>query len=62
MRYYATEIRKGRYAVRPFGRFGTCGWIDGQAWTVTYINARNASEAMLKFHVSYSNKKPIIGR
>lgn len=60
MRYYVTEIRKGRFAIRPMGALGTCGWIDGKAWSVVYINARSAGQAMLKFHVSHSDKEPIV--
>jgi hypothetical protein len=60
MRYEATHLRGNRYAVRPAGALGTCGRINGEAWTVTYINARNPADAMLKFHVSHSNKQSIV--
>lgn len=53
MRFEATHLRGNRYAIRPVGKLGTCGWMnDGQAWSVVYINARNAAEALLKFHCS----------
>ncbi len=45
---YATLLRSGRYAVRPIGAIGTCGWINGKPWTVIYVNARSASEALRK--------------
>ena len=54
MRYEATQTRGNRYAVRPAGSLGTCGWIDGKSWIVVYINARSASQAMLKFHCSHN--------
>ena len=50
MRYEATRLRGNRYAVRPIGVLGTCGWINGEAWTVTYVHAQNARDAMLKFN------------
>lgn len=58
MRYEATEIaplrrsRLRRFAIRPAGTLGTCGWINGEAWSVVYVNARSAPDAMLKFHCS----------
>ena len=56
MRYEATHLRNNRYAVRPVGVCGTCGWINGEAWTITYINARNPAEALWKFHCSHNGK------
>lgn len=45
----ATHLRDNRYAIRPFERLGTCGWLaDGRAWQVAYVKARNASEAIRK--------------
>lgn len=43
----ATHLRDNRYAVRPKGQLGTCGWHP-KAWTVVYVNARNAEEAIRK--------------
>ena len=43
----ATYLRDGRYAVRPTGQLGTCGWHP-KPWTVVYVNARNADEAVRK--------------
>lgn len=60
LRYEATHLRGNRYAIRPVGALGTCGWIKGKAWTVAYINARSPAKALLKFHVSYSDKEPIV--
>ena len=48
MTYDATLLRTGRYAVHPVGCLGTCGWVNGVAWQVRYINARNAVEAIRK--------------
>ena len=43
----ATELRDGRYAVRPKGRLGTCGFYPC-SWTVHYVRARSESEAIRK--------------
>jgi len=43
----AVELRDGRWAVRPVGQLGTCGWYP-KAWTVQYIKARSAEEAIRK--------------
>lgn len=43
----ATHLCGNRYAVRPEGQLGTCGWYP-VAWQVQYINARNADEAVKK--------------
>ena len=32
----ATKLRHG-WAIRPVGACGTCGWINGQPWTVKYV-------------------------
>ena len=39
MEYEATHLRDDSYAVRPKGALGTCGWINGIAWTVVYVTA-----------------------
>lgn len=44
----ATHLRDRRYAVRPAGACGTCGWVDGVAWTVCYVNANNPNQAIAK--------------
>lgn len=44
----ATHLRDRRYAVRPKGCLGTCGWIGDFAWTVVYVNARSEREAVRK--------------
>lgn len=44
----ATHLRDNRYAVRPAGCLGTCGWKDGKAWDVIYVNARSEAEALRK--------------
>jgi len=45
--YEATHLRGNRWAVRPLGQLGTCGWHP-VPWTVQYINARSADEAVRK--------------
>jgi len=43
----ATELRDGRWAVRPAGQLGTMGWHP-IPWTVIYVNAPNAVIAVRK--------------
>lgn len=33
----AVRLRKG-WAIRPVGALGTCGWINGQPWTIQYVS------------------------
>jgi hypothetical protein len=51
----ATHLRDNLYAVRPVGRLGTCGWIVGYAWTVCYVRAKSANEAVRKAEGSVFN-------
>lgn len=45
--YQALHLRDNRWAVRPQGCLGTCGWLrGGTAWTVVYVHARTAREAL----------------
>lgn len=44
----ATHLRDNRWAVRPAGCLGTCGWKDGKAWSVVYVNAKSAEAAIKK--------------
>ena len=46
----AVHLRNNRYAVRPRGQLGTCGFWP-QAWTVVYVTARSESEAVRKAQV-----------
>jgi hypothetical protein len=46
-RLEATHLRDDRWAVRPQGQLGTCGWSPAP-WSVTYVRARNAKAAVLK--------------
>ena len=48
MKLEATQLRSGRWIVRPEGCLGTCGYIDGKPWTAQIITARNAAEAVRK--------------
>lgn len=41
----ATPLRSGKWAVRPIGRLGTCGWYP-EPWTIQYVTARSESEAI----------------
>lgn len=43
----ATHLRDNRYAVRPVGQLGTCGFYP-RAWTVVYVNAHNEADAIRK--------------
>ena len=43
----ATHLRDNRWAVRPKGQLGTCGWHP-YAWTVIFVTARNAEQAIRK--------------
>lgn len=47
MKLEATHLRGRRYAVKPAGQLGTCGWHP-EAWMVVYVNARNAKHAVTK--------------
>jgi hypothetical protein len=44
----ATRVYGTRYAVRPEGRLGTCGWVDGKAWVVIYVDATSEEAAIRK--------------
>lgn len=46
-RLEATHLRGRRYAVRPIGQLGTCGWYPF-SWTVVYVNAGSAEHAIAK--------------
>lgn len=43
----ATHLRDNLWAVRPKGQLGTCGWHP-QPWTVVYVKAATAAEAIRK--------------
>jgi hypothetical protein len=40
----ATHLGRGRYAVRPEGQLGTCGFYP-TAWSVVYVTARSPHHA-----------------
>lgn len=45
----ATHLGGKRWAIRPVGCCGTCGWTtDGRAWTVVYVNAASPHQAVYK--------------
>jgi len=50
VKYEATRLRANRWAVRPHGQLGTCG-SHPFLWTVKYVNAQTASEALKKASV-----------
>ena len=43
----AIHLRDNRWAVRPAGQLGTCGWHP-HPWSVIYVNASDAQEALKK--------------
>ena len=47
MQLEATHLRGNKWAVRPAGQLGTCGWHP-RAWTVQYVTARSSDEAIRK--------------
>lgn len=34
----ATHLRDRRWCVRPVGRCGTCGWVQGRGWDAVFVN------------------------
>jgi hypothetical protein len=44
---HATHLGRGRYAVRPAGQLGTCGFYPAP-WTVVYVTARSPIHARAK--------------
>lgn len=47
MKYEADHLRGNRWAVRPEGQLGTCGFYP-KAWQIVYVNARSESDALRK--------------
>lgn len=43
----AVYLRNGKWAVRPAGKLGTCGFHP-KPWTAIYVKARSAEEAIKK--------------
>ena len=54
----ATELRGGRYAVRPEGCLGTCGSHNGVPWTVFYTKARSKEDAIRRAKIHNHFKEP----
>ena len=46
MKYEASALFGGRYAVQPVGTLGTCGWVEGVPWEVQFIRANTSAEAL----------------
>lgn len=47
MKYEADNLRDNRWAVRPEGQLGTCGWHP-KPWQVVYVTAATVSDALRK--------------
>ena len=47
MKLEATHLGGRRWAVRPEGQLGTCGWHP-VSWDVIYVEAGTAAEAIRK--------------
>ena len=47
MKYEADHLRGNRWAVRPQGQLGTCGFYL-EPWDVVFVTARSESEALRK--------------
>ena len=47
MKYEADTLRGNRWAVRPCGQLGTCGWHP-KPWQVVYVTAATVSDALRK--------------
>jgi hypothetical protein len=43
----ATQLRAGRWAIRPVGQLGTCGFHPFP-WHVVFVNAPTAEQAIRK--------------
>jgi hypothetical protein len=52
----ATHLRNTRWAVRPPGQVGTCGWHP-VPWTVVYVNAFSAKEAVKKAEIKLKKER-----
>lgn len=47
VKFEATHLRGGMYAVRPEGQLGTCGFHP-KPWTVQYVKAADERDAVRK--------------
>lgn len=56
MSYEVSHLMDQRWAVRPFGCVGTSGFYPFP-WTVVYVTASNAEEAMKKARVEIIRQK-----
>jgi len=52
----ADHLRGNRWAVRPLGQLGTGGWHP-IPWTVVYVNAFSAKEAMKKAEIKLKKER-----
>ena len=48
MKLEAAHLKDNKYAVRPAGALGTCGWIEGQPWDIMYVHANSPEDAVEK--------------
>ena len=47
MKLEATELRNGKWCVRPEGQLGTIGWSP-QPWSARLVTAKSAAAAIEK--------------
>lgn len=53
----ATHLRDKHWAVRPEGALGTFGWIDERSWTVIFVTAGSAEEALRKAGSAFDDER-----
>ena len=46
VKFEAEAMRAGRFVVRPAGKLGTGGWIDGVPWTADFCSARQVNSTI----------------
>jgi hypothetical protein len=47
MKIEATRLRES-WCIRPVGCLGTCGWINGKAWTARFVKQLPAGMPIAK--------------
>ena len=58
----ATRLRDNKWAVRPKGCLGTCGWHEGVAWTAVFVTAYNEREAIIRGELAIERARFVKGR